>query len=62
MAIMAFAASPVVAKTESCFCNDAEWHCGHSGVVPERTRVSNWWPQSAQAYSKIGMMRSHFAM
>jgi hypothetical protein len=48
----------VVAKTDSCFSSPTEWHCGHSGVVSERTNASNWWPQSRQAYSKMGMFNS----
>jgi len=31
----------VVANTESCFSSWKEWHLGHSGVLPERTSVSN---------------------
>lgn len=45
------AASLVVANTDNCLANCCEWHCGHSGALPERTRVSKAWPQSWQAYS-----------
>ena len=41
----------LVAKTDSCFSSAVEWHCGHSGTVSDRTRVSKLWPQSLQAYS-----------
>jgi len=57
---MAVADAPalLVANTDNCFSSCTEWHLGHSGVLSERTKVSNWWPQSRQAYSKMGMLNS----
>ena len=51
----ASAGEPWVAKTDSSFSRSVEWQLGHAATVVERTRVSNCWPQSWQAYSKIGM-------
>jgi len=40
-----------VATTESFFSRLVELHVGQSGVLPERTSVSNWWPHLLHAYS-----------
>jgi hypothetical protein len=43
------------AKTESFLSSAVEWQLGQTGTVLARTSASNSWPQSWQAYSKIGM-------
>ena len=43
------------AKTESCGSNFWLQHFGHSAVSLPKTRASNWWLHSLQAYSKIGI-------
>jgi len=43
------------AKTESCGSNFWLRHFGHSAVSLPKTRASNWWLHSLQAYSKIGI-------
>jgi len=45
------------ANTENCLASRVPWHDGHSGGALPCTRVSNWWSQSPQMYSKIGMRR-----
>ena len=50
-ALAALADAPTAPGTDSSLSSVCEWQCGHSGVVPVRTRVSNSWPQSRQAYS-----------
>ena len=39
------------AGTDSFFARSVEWQLGQSGIVSERTSVSNSRPQSWQAYS-----------
>jgi len=44
------------ANADSCFSTRALRHAGHSGVTPSRISISKRFPQSAQAYSKSGMI------
>jgi hypothetical protein len=45
------AADGPVANTDNCFSSAVDWQLGHWGTVLDRTRASNAWPQSLQAYS-----------
>ena len=49
----AAAAPPTTAgaHTDRRLSRPVAWQAGHAGTVSERTRASNSWPQSRQAYS-----------